>query len=146
MGMRPALWAASTRSVVPVFPANMPISPMGCMVPVTLEQWEMTTRRVSRRRAASTSRGLMKPCLSQGILVISAPIFCARHRGRITELCSMDDVMTCPPPRSIPRIAMLRPAVALDVKAILDASTMPNSSASVSRASKRIRVASIPRL
>jgi len=41
---------------------------------------------------------------------------------------------------------MLRPAVALDVKAILDASTMPNSSASVSRASKRIRVASIPRL
>ena len=71
MGMMPAVWAVSTTKVTPCSRQILPISLIGCTVPITFEPWLTITSLVFGRIARAISSGSTNPALSKGTKVAS---------------------------------------------------------------------------
>ncbi len=66
IGILPAVWDASIRKGTPRSLQSRPISLTGWTVPITLEAWFTTTRRVFFRKSFPKSSGSTKPAASKG--------------------------------------------------------------------------------
>jgi len=99
-----------------------------------LEAWVRAIRRVVGRTSASMACGSSTPWGEQCTTETATPCLSNARKGRMTELCSTELVMTWSPGRRMPASARLSASVALEPKTMRSGSSTPSSVATCSRA------------
>ena len=130
----PAPWEESTKNNILYFSHNAPIEYKFCIEPVTLDACVITISFVLDVILLSISFILMNPLESASTISISIPMESLNEKiGRITELCSIDDVITWSPDERTPFIRMFSEVVTLFVKITLLGESNPKKLQIISR-------------